>query len=315
MIGNNASLPEFAAFTNPLYFGAWSVGWKIMPESDIDGPKWGADPWDWDPEIYYDDANYYAWMLNCSMEVYYAQYDWINGTVERFWTELAEPDSGGAVSYPFTSGLPIAQLCTAPAASRVQKTNDSVTLANWWADYFSTCAIDLMAGTLDPVPTDWEQTRNNNFGATRVPIVPLFVLLGFKLLYCLAVLCLAVAAYHYTNPVETQSVKERLTAKGLAATYFCDSPSHQQIAVKDVEQLFQPATAKAVRDPEAVAPAEPKIAMVQTEMGGWQFVKLAATKVYDTVSPIVEKQLMGDASAGDFGSNGTDAANWISLVK
>lgn len=149
-----------------------------------------------------------------------------------------------------------------------------------------------------------------------MPIVPLFVLLGLKFLYCFVVLCLAVAASHYANPTETQSVKERLTVKGLAATYFCDSPSHQQVAVKDVEQLFQPSNkAPPTDDAEAAVPAESKIGMVQTDMGGWQFVEMAASKVYDTVSPIVEKQLMSDASVGTFGADGMEAANWISLVK
>lgn len=36
----------------------------------------------------------------------------------------------------FAAGLPIAQICTDMTASKVQKTNDFVTLANWSADYF-----------------------------------------------------------------------------------------------------------------------------------------------------------------------------------
>lgn len=84
MYGNNASLVEFAAFTHPLHFGALSVGWKIMPEADIDGPG-GADDWDYDDDIYVDESNYYAWMLNCSMDIYTADYDWVNGTIRNFF--------------------------------------------------------------------------------------------------------------------------------------------------------------------------------------------------------------------------------------
>ena len=225
------------------------------------------------------------------MDIYYATYDRINGTIHNSWTTLAEPEFGGMISYPFISGLPIAQLCMDYAASRVDKANNSVMVANLWAEYFSTCAITVMAGTLDPLPTAKEQFQNNSFIATRVSIVPLFVLLGFKFFYCLAVLCLAVAGYHYTDPAESQSVKERLTIKGLTATYFCDGPSHRQAAVKKVEQLFQPPVlvAKSVGDPEAIVLAERKIGMLQTEMGGWQYVKIVESKDNGALPPMVEK--------------------------
>jgi hypothetical protein len=318
MVGNNKASPEFAAYTNPLYFGAWNIGSKNLPAEDIDTGNITHDAWDWDNNFFYDENNYYAWMLNCSSTSYYVDYTWINGSVHDFWPTKAEPLMGGIQSYPFVSGLPIAQLCTEFAASRVTKANDSITVADWYAEYFSVCAVQLMAGVLDPTVTHFEQTRNNNFTATRVPIVPLFVLLGFKLLYCLAVLGLAIAAYYYTDPAESQSVKERLTVKGLAATYFTDSLSQQQVAVKNIQQLFQPPQPngpEATKDAEAAAPPETKLAMVQTEMGSWQFVKVAAGKVYNAVAPIVEKQLMGDATAGNFGSDGKEAAQWFSLVR
>lgn len=316
MIGDDVSKKEFAAFQNPLYFGAWSIGWRVMPDNDIDSDYF-TDPWDSDPDILYDYNYFYAWMLNCSAEIYYSDYDWINDTIAAFWPVLAPAGIGGPISYPFASGLPISQLCIEAAASQVQKAADSIQLANMWANLFSACAIEMMAGAIDPIPTRWEQTRNNNHGATRVPIVPLFALLGFKFLYCVAVFGLALAAYHYANPAESQSVKERLTVQGLAANYFCDGPSHQQVAVKGIEQLFQvtPATTEGDAEAALAASTEPKIGLVQTEMGGWQFVKMAASKVYDTVSPIAQTQLMSEASAGVFGSDGTEAANWISLVR
>ncbi|KIW17660.1 hypothetical protein PV08_04855 [Exophiala spinifera] len=320
MIGNDASNVEFAAFTNPLYFGAWSLGWKNVPN----GTDWGE--WEYDEEIFYDDNYYYTWMLNCSTSLYAVNYDWVNGTVQTFNTSLSDADAGGPVSYPFAAGLPAADLCLDYASARIQQADNSSQLADWWGNFFSSCAMYMFSATLDAHETDLEQTRNNNHIATRVPIVPLFVLLGFKFLYCFAVLVLAVAAYHYTNPSESQSVKERLSVKGLAATCFGEGPSHQQVAVKNIEQLFQPPAAGAAgaadatnRDANAEAEANPppeqKVAMVQTEMGGWQFVKMAAGRVYDTVAPIVERQVMSEATGGTFGAGGQDAAKWISLVK
>lgn len=314
MIGNNASEIEFASFTNPLYFGAWSLGWKSMPNGTE------LDDWAYDDNIFSDDNYFYAWMLNCSTGIYDMTYDWVNGSVQTLNWTLEDPNAGGAVSYPFAAGLPAADLCLDYASARVQKADNSTQLAYWWGNYFSSCVMDMLAATLDPYENELEQTRNDNYIATRVPIVPLFVLLGFKFLYCFAVLVLAVAAYHYTNPSESQSVKERLSVKGLAATCFGEGPSHQQVAVKNIEQLFQPPpppdTAKAANtEVEANPPPEQKVAMVQTEMGGWQFVKMAAGRVYDTVAPIVERQIMSEATGGTFGASGQDAAKWISLVK
>ncbi|KAI1615156.1 hypothetical protein EDD37DRAFT_649843 [Exophiala viscosa] len=155
-----------------------------------------------------------------------------------------------------------------------------------------------------------EQTRNNTYGATRVPIVPLFVLLGIKFLYCMAVFGLAIAAYQFTNPSESQSVKERLSVKGLAATCFAEANTHQQVAVQNVEQLFQQPKAQ---DAEAAPTPEVKVGMVMTELGGWAFVKLAAGKVLQTVAPIVQADVMAVAKGGQFGSDGQSAAGWISL--
>ncbi|KAJ9622963.1 hypothetical protein H2204_011307 [Knufia peltigerae] len=322
MVGNDASVVEFASFTNPLHFGAWSLGWKSVPENDYEWP-W-LDDWDYDDNIFYDDNSFYAWMLNCSTGFYDVNYDWVNGSVQAFNTSLKLDAAGGVVSYPFAAGLPAADLCLDYASARVQQADNATQLADWWGNFFSSCAMYMVAATMNPHGADFEQTRNNEYIATRVPIVPLFVLLGFKFLYCFAVLVLAVAAYHYTNPSESQSVKERLSVKGLAATCFGDGPSHQQVAVKNVEQLFQQppgpdrdvdATQNGPAEVEANPPPEQKVAMVQTEMGGWQFVKMAAGKVYDTVAPIVERQVMSEATGGTFGAGGQDAAKWVSLVR
>ncbi|KAJ9626686.1 uncharacterized protein PV06_01505 [Exophiala oligosperma] len=313
MIGSSASKLEFGAYTNPLYFGAWSVGFKTLNGalklSEV------TDPWEDDPEIYYDQYNKFAWMLNCSSSVYQVSYDWVNGTIQRFDTTMvSDPLIGGVVSYPFVSGINVAHSCIEWATIKVQNSNGSKGISHDWAEYFSSCAISMLASPLQGIPPVLVQTRDDAYAATRVPIVPLFALLAFKFLYCLAVFILAVAAYKFTNPSETQSVKERLSVKGLAATAFADGPNHQQVAVKNVEQLFQPPAHEA-SDAEAATPSDQKVGMVMTKAGGWAFVKLAAGKVYDAVSPIFEKELMQEANTGAFGTGGKEVANWVSLVK
>ncbi|KIV86738.1 hypothetical protein PV11_02333 [Exophiala sideris] len=307
MIGNDSSKVEFASYTNPLYFGTWSLGWGTASGDTSE------DLWHNDTNILLDQYNSYVWMLNCSATAYDVTYDWINGSVAH-WNEkvVTDQEFGGMVSYPFVSGLSIAQTCLEYASARMMYALDSNQLAFWWGDEFSQCAVAMMSATFNQSSTILEQTRNNNYGATRVPIVPLFVLLGIKFLYCMAVFGLAVAAYQFTNPSESQSVKERLSVKGLAATAFAEANTHQQVAVQNVEQLFQQPRAQ---DAEAAPPPDVKVGMVMTELGGWAFVKMAAGKVFETVSPIVQANVMAVAKGGQFGSDGQNAADWISMVK
>ncbi|KAK7894806.1 hypothetical protein LTR67_005545 [Exophiala xenobiotica] len=310
---------EFASFQNPLNFGAWSVGWQVPPKNDTDG---NSAPWDWDDEIFYDYYWNYVWMLNCTATIYETTYSTVNLTNVTFVESVKAPaDVGGMLSFPFVSGLPATMLALAEASTAIAQTDNSDDLAGLWARKFSQYSLSLLAGSMNPAPNIIEQLRNNSYGATRIPMVPLFALIALKLLYCVAVLVLAAAVWHFTDPLVSQSVKERLSVKGLAAAYFADGAgSHQQAAVKNVEQLFQKPQSAAPGeggDAEAAArgPAEePKVAMKQTEAGGWQFVKVVSKKVWANVEPIIEKQVVFQANAGDFGADGKDAANWVSLV-
>lgn len=309
---------EFASFQNPLNFGAWSVGWQVPPANDT-----GFDEaWDVDPEIYYDYYWNYIWMLNCTATIYETTYSAVNRTNITFVESVKAPaDVGGMLSFPFVSGLPATMLALAEASTSIAQTNSSYNLADLWSRKFSQYALSLLAGSMQPRTNLVEQLRDNSYGATRVPMVPLFALIGLKLLYCVAVLILAAAVWHFTDPLVSQSVKERLSVKGLAAAYFADGAgSHQQAAVKNVEQLFQKPQSGASGDggdaEAARGPAEePKVAMKQTELGGWQFVKVVSKKVWTHVEPIVEKQVIFQANAGDFGVGGKDVANFVSLVR
>lgn len=316
---NQVADTEFASFTNPLHFGAWSIGWQTPATWNEDGL---SQAWDNDTEIYYDYYWNYAWMLNCTATVYEVTFSVINGSTIQDWEPVVAPaDLGGVVSYPFVSGLPAASLCLNLASTQIARTNNSDHLADSWSTRFSSCATSLLAGVLDPASNLLEQTRDNGYGATRVPMVPLFVLLGLQVVYCVAVLILAIAAWHFTDPAVTQSVKERLSVKGLAAACFAEGPSSQSVAVKNVEQLFQdsePSAAGEPKDTEAAAQADSapsKVAMKQTELGGWQFVKVVSGTIWTKVAPIAESHVLSQAGSGTFGTEGQTVANWVSLVK
>jgi hypothetical protein len=305
---------DFASFQNPLHFGTWSVGWQIAPANDTAATL----PWDWDPEIFYDWDWNYAWMLKCESALYNVEYTWVNGSITEWNTTLSPADSGGMLSLPFVSGLPLGSLALSLAATRITNAPNSSVLAHLWGEEFSRNAIGLLAGSMRLLPNSIEQDRNNSQPATRVPMIPLFLLLGVKLLYCLAIFVLAVAAYYYTDPQETQSVKERLTVKGLAAAYFAEGGSHQQMAVKNVEELFQASASGGGKgDAETVQSdgAVDKVAIKPTEQGGWQFVKVAAGTVWTHVEPIVMGEVIAAANTGAFGASGQDAAKWVGLVR
>lgn len=231
---------------------------------------------------------------------------------------VSPPDSGGMLSLPFVSALALGSLALSLASTEISTAANSVELANWWGQEFSRFAITLLAGSMQSLNNSIEQTRNNSHSATRVPMIPLFLLLGFKMAYCLAVLFLAIAAWYYTDPRETQSVKERLTIQGLAAAYFAEGSLHQQLAVKNVEELFQNSASGAVRKDAEVARGNDnvdKVAMKPTELGGWQVVKVATGTVWTHVEPIITSEVIAQSNAGAFGASGRDAAPWVGLVR
>jgi hypothetical protein len=305
---------EFASLQNPLYFGTWSVGWQVAPWNDGSGTN---GFWDSDPEIFYDFSWNYIWMLNCSSTIYDVTYSFFNGSITKWDTSLAQQDSGGLLSLPFVSGMPLGTLSLELATTNVNSVQNSSQLTSVWSQQFSRYGMATLAGSLESVGNHLEQTRNNSHAATRVPMIPLFLLLGLKILYCLAVLLLAFAAWYCTNPRETQSVKERLTVKGLAAAYFADGSSHQKVAVKNVEQLFQDSTKSdgkgEIETAEVVT--ENKVGMKPTELGGWEFVKLAAGTVWKQVEPIIASETITQANAGVFGTSGQDAAELVGLIR
>jgi hypothetical protein len=260
-----------------------------------------------------DNYRNYIWMLNCTSTIYDVTYSFVNGSIVKWNSSLAPQDAGGLFSVPYVSGLPLGSLTLDLATTAVNKAESPAELTSFWSNAFSHYSMAILAGSLLPANNHMEQVRDNAKAATRVPMIPLFLLLGLKMLYCLAVLALAIAAWHYTDPRETQSVKERLTVKGLAAAYFAEGASYQKVAVKNVEQLFQDSSRG---DAEAErGGTEDKVVVKPTELGGWEIVKVAAVTVWTQVEPIVAGDVISQASAGDFGVEGKEAAGWVGLVR
>jgi hypothetical protein len=300
MLGSNSSEIVYASYQNPLYFGAWAIGY---PSASPDEPMTLLS----DPEVFADQYSDYVWMLNCSTSIYDATYSWVNGSVYNFTKELAQPEMGGVISAPFTMGIHMAQLALGLTSTMAGFQVDSAQLAMMWSQLFSSYTVAITAGAMETVPNLLEQSRNDALGVTRVPIVPLYFLLGLKFLYAFAAIVLALAAIRYTNPAETQSVKERLSVKGLATAYFADGPSQQATAVKNVTELFE--------EKKEGTEAEKKVGMVQAETGGWRFVEVVAGKIWKDVGPYAQKEVLADANKGMFGKDGEYAADVYTVLK
>ena len=97
----------------------------------------------------------------------------------------------------------------------------------------------MSIGALRPQINEIEQLRNATIAVSRIPVVPLYLLLGFKLIYVVAVVGLAIGAYCFTYPAETGIVKDHLRTKGLAAAHFDQPQLLQANVVKALQNHIQ----------------------------------------------------------------------------
>jgi hypothetical protein len=130
-------------------------------------------------------------------------------------------------------------------------------LADTWATEFSKNALALTSGAFVLLKNQLEQVRDASFIVARVPLVPLYLLLGFKLLYVVAVIALAIGAYAFTHPAETEVVKAQLSTKGLAAAHFDQPALVQENAVKAVQSRLGVVNERSATDPPSTSNSSP----------------------------------------------------------
>ena len=155
--------------------------------------------------------------------VYDVSYTWVNGSVHTFNATASSSDMGGLISAPFAFQVGQAAVALSSIANSASVQNTSNDLANAFAEGWSNAALALSVGALEPTSTIIEQVRDSTVSVARVPMIPLYLLLGLKALYVVAVILLAIGVYCFTHPAETEVVKSQLSAKGLAAAHF-DTP-------------------------------------------------------------------------------------------
>ncbi|OQO02360.1 hypothetical protein B0A48_11914 [Cryoendolithus antarcticus] len=300
---------------NPLHFATWATGYPAFDPNTgvIDNPLLN------DTEIYRASIGYNTqWIVQCLATVYNVTYAWANGSIHTFDAEVSNPEMGGYISAPFGFHLDPAANALASIASLAALQNTSRDLADVFADGWANAALALTAGTMDTQANVIEQVRNSTIGAARVPIAPLSLLLGLKLLYVVAVILLALGAYCFTHPAETEIVKTQLSAKGLAAAHFDAPDMLQSNVVRELGQRLQPAESPIVDDPRAgglkravtLAEMEDKrIGVVANANGAWGFA-VVANGVWNGIKPIATDIIGMEASQGNLGTAGQLMTAW-----
>ena len=265
-IGFGNQSTELFSAQNPVHFLTWSKG---FPPVDTSSQTFNAMM----------DGNYLQvdqsgdniFILNCSATIYTTVYAWVNGTILKdnqkygFYPEVA-PDTYGAIfTAPFAINSALGHMALSNAAGLAAYNPSPQGLADKFADEFSHAAVALTAGIMSPETVILEQSRNNTELLTRVPLVPLYFLIGLKALFALSSILFAVLAATLTGPSQAQEVKARLTVDGLATGLF-EPRANQEKAVKEIQLLY------GEHKPENGEEQANKVGIKQTQAGGWVWV-------------------------------------------
>ncbi|KAK4943190.1 hypothetical protein LTR10_017214 [Elasticomyces elasticus] len=312
---------------NPTYFATWGIGFPALDSRlFLNG----------DAQVFPNSSSQATWILNCSSTVYDVTYTYVNGALHSFNATVAEPVWGAFFSAPFTwswlGGLMPAKLSLENAAYFAgSKASTGAEMATLWAQEYSKAALQLSVGVFQPLTNDIEQIRNSTITVARIPLVPLYLLLGFKFIYVIVVILLAIGAYCFTHPAETEVVKAQLSVQGLAAAHFDQPDLVRKNVVQEVQSRLelaknggsstsetpagQPLKRAATEPAMGSAPAgeateEPaKVGLMPTRAGTWKFV-LLADGAWQSVKPIVQTLVLNEAKDGKFGAVGDAYAAW-----
>jgi hypothetical protein len=318
---------EYLRPANPLHFAAWAIGYPSygLPQG---GSKWAVqNPLLNDSQIYRSDSGTTEWILNCSTTVYQVTYTWVNGTVRHFNKTLASPEMGALISAPFAiSNLRERYIALTGVAAAAGASDNATDLANLFADRFSQAALALSAGVTKPQINIIAQYRNNFVSYARVPKAPFFILLALKAIYVLAVIALAIGAYCFTHPAETEIVKTQLSTRGLAAAHFDTPDILQSKVVSQLSERLQPTVSKETDSSEVDDdPAkgglrraatflgdipDKRIGVVAQADGAWRFA-VVANGVWTGIKPLAVDIAGIEARAGNLGDAGDLMKAWM----
>lgn len=296
---------------NPVYFGAWAYGMlfyvdtnnPLVAQSHVGD---GDDP----TKTFPDGGEEGIWLLNCSATVYDIMYTYANGSLISLQAQPATADWGAFFTAPFVWNGPEVQIDMADAANIAGYTaRNNTDVANIWARQHSKMSLAMSIGTFAELQNDVKQLRNSGVSVTRVPIIQLYFLLGFKLLYVVVVLALAIGVYCFTHPAEMEGIRAQLNAEGLAAAHFQQPNLVRAEVLKEVQSRLESNADGETVTPEKEQKPEPKVGLVPTREGPWQYA-LLVNGAWQNVKPIVQDAVMQEAKKGSLGGLGNDYAAW-----
>ncbi|KPI34827.1 uncharacterized protein AB675_4876 [Cyphellophora attinorum] len=328
--------------TNPLYWGAWA---QEYPAANYGGDD---QPFQNDTGVAYSNsldggAN---WMFNCSTSVWDISYSWVNGSVHSFNKTLASTDMGGLFSAPPAfayNNLVIQDAIEAAAATAAYSGNNSRAIADRFSWEFSRVMLALATAALDPARNELEQIRLPHEIVARIPLAPFYLLLFTKGLYVVGVIILAIGAYCFTHPAETEAVRDQLSVKGLTAAHFNNPNMQRENVVKHLQDRIdmakgagtivsedviektsdpdrpeglrlrhaatEPALGSGLKQEEAAQENKTRVGLLPTAQGTWEFV-LLADGAWNSIKPIVKSLVFQESAQGQFGEAGKIINAW-----
>ncbi|KAK5111654.1 hypothetical protein LTR62_004759 [Meristemomyces frigidus] len=200
-------------------------------------------------------------------------------------------------------------------------------LAETFAERWAQAALGLSYGAMHQGPPILPPSRSVQGPVAHVPLVPLFLFLGLKTMYVLSVILLAIGAYCFTP--ETPSIKEQLSAKGLAASHFDEPgllqqrltggreenlrPASTGDATKDAAVAGQPGadiTAAGDKDDETTtdtptldAATQKRVGLIVRADGAWRFA-VVLDGVWNGIRPVATDLIGLEAGRGALGGGG-----------
>jgi hypothetical protein len=329
--GSNQSRPiadisyKYLQPANPLYFGAWALGYPGVNVDQTNITAASTNPLLNDSQIYRTEiGSSTQWVLSCSATVYDVSYTWVNGAVQTFNMTLASAETGGMISAPFAlDRIRERSIALQAIAAAASASDNSTSLAHMFADHWSQAALALSSGVMSSEYNNVSQWRQS-IQVARVPMAPLFILLALKAIYVLAVLALAIGAYCFTHPAETEIVKTQLSTRGLAAAHFDTPGILQSQVVSQLKERLQPTTTNedhAELDDPAKGGLkraatflgdmpDKRIGVVAQADGLWRFA-VVADGIWNGIKPLAVDLVNIEARAGNLGTPGEVVKAWI----
>lgn len=181
-------------------------------------------------------------------------------------------------------------------------------------------ALALSIGVFGPKINEFEQLRNNNYyHVARVPMIPLYSLSFLKYLYVVVVFVLAIGVDCFTHPLETEAIREQLSAKSLAMAHFMDPDLRCVNVVGNLQSQLGSTSSEATtvaKSEESDMPHEEhehtqpsKVGFVRTSEGGWTFA-LLVNEAWESVKPIVKVVVLEEAKEKKLGVFGDAYVDW-----